>query len=69
MMIFDGNPGCAISVFVLSESVCGRVRQSRTRRQKSGLRRSVGALDVRFREDLRRPLPGRSQWAGQGSNL
>jgi hypothetical protein len=39
MMIFDGVLGCAISVFVLSESVCGRVRQSRTRlrhRQRSG---------------------------------
>jgi hypothetical protein len=53
MMIFDGDLGCAISVFVLSESVCGRVRQSRTRRRKSEPRRSVGALDVRFREDLR----------------
>ncbi len=28
MMIFDWDLGCAISVFVLSESVCGRVRQS-----------------------------------------
>jgi hypothetical protein len=52
MMIFDGDPG-ATSRFVLSESLCGRVRQSRTRRRKSELRRSVGALDVRFREDLR----------------
>jgi len=41
------------SVFVLSESVCGRVRQSRTRRRKSQLPHSVGALDVRLREDLR----------------
>jgi hypothetical protein len=43
MMIFDGDLGCAISVFVLSKSGCGRVRQSRTRRRKSELRRYVGA--------------------------
>ena len=43
MMIFDGTFDARFPFFVLSESVCGRVRQSRTRRRKSQMRRYGGA--------------------------
>ena len=35
MMIFDGGPWMRVSRFRLTESGCGRVRQSRTRRRYS----------------------------------
>jgi len=56
MMIFDGVLGCATSVFILPESVCGRVRQSRTRRRSED--HSATELSASFGTDAAAPAGG-----------